>query len=285
MRVQATVLACSRPAAQGVPLARWSAAEIVRRLVGLRVVAAIAVSTVSRWLREDKIRPWRYHNWQHIFDPQEFLERARPILRLYETAQDLLRTGVWLVCTDEKTSIQARRREQATVAPGPDQAGQISPRYTRQGAWQLFGALSVADGLIYGQCQLRKRFAEFRTFVHEVLVPEALRRGVHTLALILDNGSTHAPKRLEGWLAELMATLGGRLTIQVYWLPRNASWLDQIEIWFSILQRKLLHPNDFDSLDNLEQAILAFIQHYNQVAKPIHWSYTVEKLEQKLAAN
>ena len=268
-----------------MPLARWSVAEIVRCLAGLGVVASIAVSTVSRWLRQDKIRPWCYHNWQHILNPQEFLERARPILRLYEMAQTLLRMGIWVVCADEKTSIQARQGERATIAPGQDHPGQVCPRYKRHGALQLFGALSVADGLTYGQCQLRKRFIEFQAFVQEVLVPEALRRGIHTLALILDNGPTHAPKRLERWLAELTASMGSHLTIQVYWLPRNASWLDQIEIWFSILQRKLLQPNDFDSLEALEQAILAFIQYHNQVAKPIHWSYTVEKLEQKLSAN
>jgi len=278
-------LACSRPEGKEVPLARWSVAEIARCLVRLGIVASIAVSTVSRWLLQDKIRPWRYHNWQHILNPQEFLERARPILHLYETAQTLLRMGIWVVCADEKTSIQARQRERATIAPGPDHPGQVCPRYKRHGALQLFGALSVADGLTYGQCQLRKRFVEFQAFVQEILVPEAVRRGIHTLALILDNGPTHAPKRLERWLAELTVSMGSHLTIQVYWLPRNASWLDQIEIWFSILQRKLLQPNDFDSLETLEQTILAFIQYHNEVAKPIHWSYTIEKLEQKLCAN
>ena len=75
------------------------------------------------------------------------------------------------------------------------------------------------------------------------------------------------------------------LKVQVYWLPKNASWLDQIEIWFSILQRKLLNPNDFESLRALEKSIRSFIRYYNRVAKPIHWTYTVEKLEQKLRAN
>ena len=75
----------------------------------------------------------------------------------------------------------------------------------------------------------------------------------------------------------------GKLTMQLYWLPTNASWLDQIEIWFSVLQRKLLQPNHFRSLDELQQTILNFITHYNQTAKPLQWSYTVEQLEHKLA--
>jgi hypothetical protein len=126
---------------------------------------------------------------------------------------------------------------------------------------------------------------DFQAFLLEVIVPEALRREVHTLALILDNSTTHAPKQLERWLKEQIETHGWALSIQVYWLPVNASWLDQIEIWFSILQRKLLQPNHFESLEVLKQTILDFIGYYNQTAKAIQWSYTVEKLEQKLGVN
>jgi hypothetical protein len=103
------------------------------------------------------------------------------------------------------------------------------------------------------------------------------------VALILDNGSTHAPKQLAGFVQELATRSDGKLTMQLYWLPVNASWLDQIEIWFSLLQRKLLQPKHFTSLNELEQAIADFIGHYNQTAKPLEWSYTVEKLERKLA--
>jgi hypothetical protein len=85
-------------------------------------------------------------------------------------------------------------------------------------------------------------------------VPEARRRQVHSVALILDNGTTHAPKQLEHWLHEQAVKHGWGLTFQIHWLPTNASWLDQIEIWFSILQRKLLQPNHFVSVTALEQA-------------------------------
>jgi hypothetical protein len=145
--------------------------------------------------------------------------------------------------------------------------------------------LSVADGLVYSQCASRKRFLDFRTFVQTVLLAEALRRGIHTLDLILDNGPTHAPKQLASFQQELNTTPDGKVALQVYWLPKNASWLDQIEIWFSLLQRKLLQPNHFASLDELQQAILDFIARYNQTAKPLKWSYTFEKLEHKLSTN
>jgi transposase len=147
----------------------------------------------------------------------------------------------------------------------------------------LMAALSVADGLVYGQCHTRKRFIDFRSFLETALVAEAQRRGVQTIALVLDNGSTHASKQLPRWVSELATKSEGKLTAQLYWLPTNASWLDQIEIWFSLLQRKLLQPNHFSSRKALERAILDFMTHYNQTAEPLEWSYTVEHLEHKLA--
>jgi hypothetical protein len=285
VRAQATALACSRPREEGVPFARWSNAEIAQRLVALGFVFQIAASTVGRWLATDKIKPWRYHNWQHILDPKTFLERACPVLELYNRAQEWLAQGVWVVCADEKTSIQARERPQAPDPALPGHPVHVSHRYKRQGALHLFAALSVVDGLVYGMCRQRKRFLDFQVFLLEVIIPEALRRGVHTMALIVDNGTTHAPKQLQRWLGDQCAAHGWALSIQVFWLPTNASWLDQIEIWFSILQRKLLTPNHFESLEVLEKAILAFIAHRNQTAKPIQWTYTVEKLENKLGVN
>jgi hypothetical protein len=253
-----------------------------------RVVAAsphlpaVSASTIGRWLKAERIRPWRYHAWQHIQNPEAFLERARPVLHWYERALELLREGTWLVCVDEKTSIQAREGEQPPRPACSDKPILHEARYHRRGARHLFAGLSVADGQVYGQCLMRKRFVDFQAFLQEVIIPEAQRRKVQRVILILDNGPTHAPKQLARWLQEQEGALDGQLRIQVGWLPVNASWLDQIEIWFSILQRKLLQPNHFLSTDSLEQAISDFIAYYNQAAKPIKWSYTVEKLEQKL---
>ncbi len=209
----------------------------------------------------------------------------RPVLRLYEQARSLLTEGIWLVCSDEKTSLQAQEAEQAPRPARGKSPVLQSPRYKRRGARHLMAGLSVADGIVYGRCFARKRFVDFRAFLEEVIVPEALRRGVRELILILDNGTTHAPNQLACWIEQQVEALNGQLSLSVVWLPKNASWLDQIEIWFSILQRKLLQPNHFASTTALEQAIEAFISYYNQTARPINWSYTVEKLEQKLGAH
>lgn len=197
VRAEATALACSLPKEKGETFSRWSLAEIAAKLVTLGLVTGIATSTIGRWFAADKLKPWRYHNWQHILAPQVFLQRARPVLRLYERAKELLNQGIWVVCVDEKTSIQARQREQTPQPAKPGHAVHVSPRYKRRGALQLFAGLSVADGYKYGQTLERKRFVDFQAFLLQTIIPEALRRGMHTLKLILDNGTTHAPKRLE----------------------------------------------------------------------------------------
>lgn len=265
-----------------MPLARWSSAEIAQRLQQTHAVSSIAPSTIRRWLAAERLHPWRYHTWQHIHDPLQFLERARPVLESYAQARPLLETGTWLVCLDEKTSIQARAAERP---PEPAKAGhpqRQSPRYQRCGALHLFAGLSVADGQVYGQCALRKRFVDFQAFLQEVILPEARARHVHTLRVILDNGTTHAPKRFESWLAAEAASGTQPLAIEVCWLPPNASWLDQLELWFSILQRKLLQPNHFPHRDGLQHLLGTFITTYNRTAKPINWSYTMDRLQQKL---
>ena len=248
--------------------------------------AALSSAQAGRIETPGRVRPWRFHTWQHIQNPETFLHRARPVLRLYEQARSLLQEGTWVVCVDEKTSIQAREAEQTPCPTIPKHVLHQSPRASLDvGLCNGTAGLSVADGLVYGHCFSRKRFIDFRRFVQSVLIAEALHRKVQTLALILDNGSTHAPKQLARWQQELTTTLNGKLSLQIYWLPVNASWLDQIEIWFSLLQRKLLQPNHFASTNELQQAILDFIVRYNQTAKPLKWSYTVEKLEHKLASH
>ena len=282
VRVQVTATACSLPKQEHVPLSRWSRAELARRVAQVPTLPRISASTVGRWLKAERLRPWRYHAWQHIHDPAAFLHRARPILEAYSQARALLQAGTWLVSLDEKTSIQAREGEQPPRPARPGKPMLHEARYHRRGARHLFAGLSVADGKVYGLCRQRKCFVDFQAFLQQQIIPEARRRRVHTVTLILDNGTTHAPKQLDGWLREQEAACSGQLHFQVLWLPPNASWLDQIEIWFSLLQRKHLQPNHFPSTDALETSLKEYIAYYNHTAKPINWTYTVEKLEQKL---
>jgi DDE superfamily endonuclease len=285
VRAQVTAIACSLPKQCQVPLSRWSRAELARRVAQDASLPPISASTVGRWLKAERLRPWRYHAWQHIHDPSAFLQRARPVLEAYAQAIALLRAGTWLVSLDEKTSIQAREGEQPPRAACADKPMLHEARYQRRGARHLFAGLSVADGQVYGTCRQRKCFVDFQAFVQQEIIPEALRRQVQAVTFILDNGTTHAPKQLESWLREQEQACNGQLHFQLLWLPTNASWLDQIEIWFSLLQRKCLQPNHFVTTTALETALTDYIAYYNQTAKPINWTYTVQKLEQKLGAH
>jgi transposase len=271
-RAQVVALACSAPRQYGKPWQRWSGEKLARVAIEQQIVDAIAPSTIRTWLRHDKIKPWRYHSWQHSTDPQ-FVAKAVPILDLYEQAPVLRVHGELTVCVDEKTSIQARQRVTSTKAAVPGEVVQVADRYKRMGAVQLFCALAVASGVTFTQTRVTKKFADFKAFLGD-LFQSALCTGIKVLHLILDNGPTHAPKQLASWLASLELSFEVRL----YWLPTYASWLDQVEIIFSKVQRDVLTPSDFASTLALERTLQAYFADLNQRPKPIEWTYTKTKL-------
>jgi transposase len=277
-RAQVVALACSAPRQYGKPWQRWSGEKLAQVAVEQGIVGAIAPSTIRRWLRADKIKPWRYHSWQHSTDPQ-FVEKAVPVLDLYAQAPALQAQGELIVCADEKTSIQARQRVSPTRAAAPGAVVQVADRYKRMGALQLFCALVVASGLTFTQTRTTKKFVDFKAFLL-ALFQSARCAGIKVLHLILDNGPTHAPKQLGAWLASLELAF----EVRIYWLPKHASWLDQVEIIFSKVQRDLLSPNDFPSLVALERDLAAYFADLNLHPKPIKWTYTTTQLLAKFEA-
>ena len=271
-RAQVVALACSAPRQYGKPWQRWSGEKLAQVAVEQHLVATIAPGTIRRWLRADKIKPWRYHSWQHSTDPQ-FVEKAGPVLDLYTQAPARQAHGELTVCADEKTSIQARQRVTPTKAAAPGAVLQVADRYKRMGALQLFCALVVASGLTFAQTRTTKKFVDFKAFL-QAFFQSTLCTGVKILHLILDNGPTHAPKQLGAWLAALELPF----EVHLYWLPKYASWLDQVEIIFSKVQRDLLTPNDFPSLVALERDLTAYFAELNTHPKPIKWTYTKTQL-------
>jgi len=187
--------------------------------------------------------------------------------------------GELALCADEKTSIQARQRVTPTKAAAPGEVVQVADRYKRMGAVQLFCALVVASGLTFAQTRLTKKFADFKAFLAD-LFQSTLCAGIKVVHLILDNGPPHAPKQLGTWLASLELTF----EVHLYWLPTYASWLDQVEIIFSKVQRDVLTPSDFPSLVALEHDLAAYFVELNQHPKPIEWTYTKTKLLTKFAS-
>jgi len=279
VRVQITALTCSKPRDHGKPWQRWSAEKLALVAKEKGIVDSISASTIRRWLTEDKVKPWQYHSWQKPTDPL-FVQKAVPILDLYEEAPALAARGEAVVNIDEKTSIQARKPIHETRPALPEQPNQVASRYERMGALQLFCALMVATGATFAQCFDKKCFKDFQSFLISFF-SHAQSLGIKVLHIILDNGSTHAPKQLIGWIASLELSLN----VHIYWLPKNASWLDQAEIIFSKLQRDLLTPNDFDSKGHLRDMITDYFIELNRNPKPVKWTYTKAKFVAKFCPN
>ncbi|MCI0527650.1 MAG: IS630 family transposase [Nitrospira sp.] len=279
VRAQIIGLACSHPADHGKVYKKWSGEKLAQVAIEKGMVTSISASTVRRWLREDKMKPWQHHSWQKSSDPQ-FVEKATPVLELYEKAQQLGQQGEVVGCVDEKTSIQARKRMTDTEPAIPDHPVQVSDRYERKGSLNLFCFLMVATGIPFARGYARKRFSEFKEFLQE-LFTHLCDKGVKLLDLILDNGPTHAPKRLGKWIA----TLSLSFQVRIFWLPKHASWLDQVEIIFSKVQRQVLTPNDFPSTEALHKDLLAYFDELNKHPKPIQWTYTKEKLIAKFGSS
>jgi len=266
--VQVKALACELPAIHQAPLSRWHVADLGREVRGSGLAATISDSTIWRWLHDDAIRPWRYRSWIFPRDPQ-FAEKAGRILDLYERVWDghALRDDEFVLSADEKTSIQARRRRHATY---PAQVGvpmKVEHEYVRCGAWAYIAALDVHRAKLFGRCERRSGIASFDRLVDEVMCqpPYATARRVFW---IVDNGSSHRGSRAVERLQSRYANL-----VLVH-VPVHASWLNQIEIYFSILQRKALTPNDFKSLETLKERLLGFQNYYEQIAKPFEWKFT-----------
>src|SRR5271169_1430556 len=275
--VHVKALACELPTLHGKPLSRFSMAEIRRAVIARGLVAEISGATLWRWLDHDAIRPWRYRSWIFPRDPK-FSEKAGRVLDLYEGRWKKKPLGPkdFVLSADEKTSIQARRRCHPSLPPAPDRPMLVEHEYKRGGALAYIAAWDVHRARIFGRCEPTTGIAPFDRLVEEVMSQEPYC-SARRVFWIVDNGSSHrglsAAKRLrERWP-----------TIVLLHTPVHASWLNQIEIYFSIIQRKVLTPNDFKSLAEVEQRLLDFQGHYEPIAKPFQWTFTRRDLAKLLA--
>jgi DDE superfamily endonuclease len=264
------------PAELGVPLSRFSRAEL-HRLVIERAVCAASAPTIARWLAEDAIRPWQHRSWIFPRDPR-FLERAGPVLDLYERRWqgELLHPGDFVICADEKTQIQARRRDSPTTAPAPGRPQRVEHDYNRGGALCYLAAWDVHRGQLIGRCETQTGIVPFGRLVEQVMTAEPYARA-RRVFWIVDNGSSHRGHVSADRLQQHWPNL-----VLVH-LPFYASWLNQIEIVFSVIQRKILTPNDFASLQAVVDRLDAFERHYNQIAKPFDWNFTRRDLADLIA--
>jgi hypothetical protein len=274
--VQVKALACERPATLGLPLSRFSVADVAQQARQSGLVATISDSTVWRWLNADAIRPWQHRCWIFPRDP-EFAVKAGRILDLYQRRWQgqLLREDEFVLSTDEKTSIQARARIHPTLPPQPGVAMRVEHEYVRCGAWAYLAALDVHRAKVFGRCERKTGIAPFERLVGHVMHQPPYNQA-RRVFWIMDNGSSHRGARC---VARLQAKYPRLVPVHG---PIHASWLNQIEIYFSIIQRKVLTPNDFTSLAAVKQRLLAFQTHYEAMAQPFEWKFTRHDLARLL---
>src|SRR6266508_4012522 len=272
---QVKAIACELPARQGLPLSRFSRAEL-HRFVVERAVSEASASTIGRWLAEDAIKPWQQRSWIFPRDP-DFLEKAGRVLDLYQGRWQgrLLEPGDMVICADAKPSIQARKRIHPTAPPAPGGGQLVEHEYERLGAVTYLDAWDVRRGRVMGRTEPKGGIAAFDRLVWQVMTKEPYA-SARRVFWIVDNGSDHRGQRSIERLQRRWRNL-----ILVH-LPVHASWLNQVEIYHSIIQRKLLEPNDFADTAALARALNQFERRYNAIAEPFDWSFTRQDLVELL---
>jgi transposase len=274
--VATKAIACELPATRGVTLSRWSLAELRKELLACGLVEAVSTTTLGRWLAEDVIKPWRHHAWIFPRDPA-FQAKAARVLDLYERVVDgtPLSDDEYVISADEKTQIQARCRCHPTLPTGRARVMRVEHEYDRGGALTYLAAWDVHHARLFGRVEPTTGIAPFGRLVKQVMTLEPYASAKRVF-WVVDNGSSHrgqaSVKRLEGRWRDL----------RLIHLPVHASWLNQIEIYFSIVQRKVLTPNDFVDLAEVERRLLGFQHRYEQTAVPFDWRYTKADLDRLL---
>jgi hypothetical protein len=277
VRAEVIAMACELPAKQGVALSRWSSDELAREAVARGIAEQISGVTVWRWLSQDAIKPWQHRSWIFPRDPL-FAQKAGPILDLYagRWQGERLHPGDYVICADEKPSIQARRRTAPTLPAARGKGQKVEHEYERKGALCYLAAWDARRAKIFDRCAPKDGIKPFDALVEQFMSVEPYR-SAQRVFVIVDNGSAHRGKR------SIDRLQGAWPNLILVHTPVHASWLNQGEIYFSVLQRKVLTPNDFQDLDTLAQHLLDFGRRYEQIAAPFQWKFTRQDLHKLLA--
>jgi hypothetical protein len=256
-------LACELPEAEARSLSTWTCAELARALIRDHVVDTISPSSVQRILASEKLKPWRVHHWLSSKVPRDerFRETVRTICDLYTRE---LGPRERVLSLDEKTSLQPRTRTSPNrPARASNEPVRVEHEYVRKGALNLFAAFDTRTGQVVGLLRRRKRQVEFIELLDTIerMTPAS----VTIIHLVFDNISIHGGKLARAWLA-------AHPRFQIHFTPVHCSWMNQVEQWFSILQRKRLRAPNFADLADLEAKILAFIDEWNELAHPFKWT-------------
>ena len=261
-------LECEPPEARNVPLSRWSSLELAAQAVSEGLVESISSSTVRRWLHAAAIKPWRHRSWIFPRDP-DFAAKAARVLDLYARRWEGMMLGPddYVISADEKSQLQALRRCHPGLPAGPRRVRRVEFEYERGGTLAYMAAYDVHHARLIGTVAPKTGIEPFEALVERVMTMEPYA-SARRVFWVVDNGSSHNGKRS---VARMEAA---RPTCRLVHLPVHASWLNQIEIVFSVIQRKVIKPADFADLAELQDRLERFEDRYNQTAQPFDWRFT-----------
>jgi transposase len=255
-------IACEMPDQLGRSLSVWDCQELARKLQEDGTVESISAETVRRILNNHHLKPWRHHMWLGDKTPRDdaFYAQVRETCELYTRP---LHPYEIVLSLDEKTSLQPRTRKQPTKPAKPKKSVRVEHEYTRKGALNLFAAFDTRTGNVYGRCFRRKRQVEFISFLEylDAQIPDHIT----TIHIVCDNLRVHKGKEVLKWL-------GKHPRFLFHFTPVHCSWMNQVEQWFSILQRKRFKIADFASIEDLRDKIYLFIEQWNKRAHPFKWT-------------
>jgi transposase len=299
--VKIVALACEHPKASGRPITQWSSKELAAEALKRGIVERISRATVSRLLKEARIKPHLSRYWlnAHPEDEAAFDAQVRGVCAIYRQATELHRQGIHVVCTDEKTGIQALEHKYPAKGVKPGWVARLEYEYGRHGTLCLMANFEVATGQIIAPSVGPTRTEEdFLAHIQHTVTTDPNAQWL----FVVYNLNTHQSASLVQWIAqqcgidqdlgvkekrgilESMATRATFLTdpshrIRFVYTPKHSSWLNQVEIWFSILVGRLLKRASFKSTEELHQALVDFINYFNAtMAKPFKWTYAGKPL-------
>lgn len=255
-------MACELPDIQGRSLSQWDCTELAREVVRAGLVGSLSASSVRRILRQHKLKPWRHRLWLSPKVPRDraFKQRIKRISRLYTRR---LKPTERVLCLDEKTALQPRPRKAPTLPPQAGEVMKVEHEYERAGALNLLAAFDTRSGRVWGKTYDRKRQVELIDFLD--YLDEQIPVTVTRIHIVLDNVRMHTGKHVVAWLK-------AHQRFRFCFPPVHCSWMNQVEQWFSILQRKRLKIANFKNKQGLAERLEAFIAEWNQHPHPFNWT-------------
>jgi hypothetical protein len=276
-RVQVVAIVCETLAAHNLPLSRFSITDLQRIVVKQEGLATLSHASLGRILKQNALKPWQYRYWLFPRDP-DFVTKACVVLDLY--------AGIWqgqplgpddyVLSADEKT-IQVLSRCHPSLLATLGHQQRVEFEYERSGTVAYHAAWDVFGAKIFGRVAPNTCIATFNQLLELVMTQQPYQSSARTF-WIVDGGCAHHPSTFP---ARLQAMYPNAVAV---FLPTHSSWLNQIEIYFSITQRKVLTPMDVADGETLTTRLLDFQDYYQETAKPFSWKFTATDLKKRLEA-